>query len=99
MYTLPWPRNSFLIFIFMVSFHSTQNQIYTHLINLQSYQAQWLSGLSSQSCPEESIMTWEQIAVQLVDQDSCVRMLEGPENSTMASPLNPTLVELPNSRS
>uniref|UniRef100_A0A8C5P056 Trophinin associated protein n=1 Tax=Jaculus jaculus TaxID=51337 RepID=A0A8C5P056_JACJA len=40
--------------------------------------AQWLSGLSPQSCPEEPALPWEQIAVRLFDQDSCTRLQEEP---------------------
>ncbi|XP_073069672.1 tastin isoform X2 [Manis javanica] len=41
-------------------------------------QARQLSGLSPQSCPEEPAPPWEQIAVRLFDQESCVSLQEGP---------------------
>ncbi|XP_005655611.2 tastin isoform X4 [Sus scrofa] len=41
-------------------------------------QARWLSGLSPQPCPEEPAVPWEQIAVRLFDQESCMRLQEGP---------------------
>uniref|UniRef100_A0A8C0XYQ8 Tastin n=1 Tax=Castor canadensis TaxID=51338 RepID=A0A8C0XYQ8_CASCN len=59
-------------------------------------QTQWLSGLSPQSCAEEPAMPWERIAVQLFDQDSCVRLQEGPGNPTVASPAGPQPDRTPN---
>ncbi|XP_077026917.1 tastin [Tamandua tetradactyla] len=49
-------------------------------------QAQWVSGLSPQSCPEEPVLPWEQIAVQLFDQDSCVGLQEGPGKPPVTTP-------------
>ncbi|XP_042533682.1 tastin [Dipodomys spectabilis] len=63
-------------------------------------QARWSSGLSPQSCPGEPATPWEQIAVQLFDQDGCVRMQERSGCPTMSNPsgphpsLNPNLQEL-----
>ncbi|KAM9230681.1 tastin [Dugong dugon] len=41
-------------------------------------QSRWVSGLSPQSCPEpeEPVLPWEQIAVQLFDQESSLRLQE-----------------------
>uniref|UniRef100_A0A8D2JK95 Trophinin associated protein n=1 Tax=Sciurus vulgaris TaxID=55149 RepID=A0A8D2JK95_SCIVU len=50
------------------------------------HQARWLSGLSPQSCPEEPALPWEQIAVRLFDQDSCIRLQEEPGKPPVASP-------------
>ncbi|MBZ3879058.1 Tastin [Sciurus carolinensis] len=50
------------------------------------HQARWLSGLSPQSCPEEPALPWEQIAVRLFDQDSCIRLQEKPGKPPVASP-------------
>ncbi|XP_062932260.1 tastin [Cynocephalus volans] len=52
-------------------------------------QAQWLSGLSPQSCPEEPALPWEQIAVRLFDQENCLRLQEGPEKPPVATPSGP----------
>ncbi|XP_037702491.1 tastin [Choloepus didactylus] len=52
-------------------------------------QAQWVSGPSPQSCPEEPVLPWEQIAVRLFDQDSCVKLQEGPEKPLVATPNGP----------
>ncbi|XP_021098793.1 tastin isoform X2 [Heterocephalus glaber] len=49
-------------------------------------QAQWLSGLTPQSCTEEPALPWEQIAVRLFDQDSGVRLQEQPGKPAVASP-------------
>ncbi|XP_048221030.1 tastin [Perognathus longimembris pacificus] len=63
-------------------------------------QARWPSGLSPQPCPEEPATPWEQITVQLFDQDGYVRMQERSGYSTMTSPSgphpdhNPSLQEL-----
>ncbi|XP_027981390.1 tastin isoform X3 [Eumetopias jubatus] len=60
-------------------------------------QAQGLSGLSPQSCPEEPALPWEQIAVRLFDQESCMRAQEGPGNPPVATPhpsTTPKLQEL-----
>ncbi|EHB00533.1 Trophinin-associated protein [Heterocephalus glaber] len=48
--------------------------------------AQWLSGLTPQSCTEEPALPWEQIAVRLFDQDSGVRLQEQPGKPAVASP-------------
>ncbi|XP_008581361.1 PREDICTED: tastin [Galeopterus variegatus] len=52
-------------------------------------QAQWLSGLSPQSCPEEPALPWEQIAVRLFDQENCIRLKEGPEKPPVTTPSGP----------
>ncbi|XP_032732759.1 tastin isoform X1 [Lontra canadensis] len=60
-------------------------------------QAQGLSGLSPQSCPEEPALPWEQIAVRLFDQESCTIVQEGPRKAPVAAsdPSTPaTLQEL-----
>ncbi|XP_045866732.1 tastin [Meles meles] len=60
-------------------------------------QAQGLSGLSPQLCPEEPALPWEQIAVRLFDQESCTRVQEGPGKPPVAvsDPSTPaTLQEL-----
>nr|XP_013014989.1 tastin isoform X1 [Cavia porcellus] len=49
-------------------------------------QAQWLSDLTPQSCPEELALPWEQIAVRLFDQDSGVRLQEQSGKPAVASP-------------
>nr|XP_010995719.2 tastin [Camelus dromedarius] len=48
-------------------------------------QARWLSGLSPQPCPEEPALPWEQIAVRLFDQESCIRLPEGSGKPPMAT--------------
>ncbi|XP_004429039.1 PREDICTED: tastin [Ceratotherium simum simum] len=58
--------------------------------------AQWLSGLSPQSCPEEPALPWEQIAVRLFDQESCIRLQEGPGKLSMATPYGPHPSRTPN---
>ncbi|XP_055976262.1 tastin isoform X1 [Sorex fumeus] len=40
-------------------------------------QAQLLTGLSPQPCPEEPTLPWEQITVRLFDQETCKRLQEG----------------------
>ncbi|XP_045657087.1 tastin isoform X2 [Ursus americanus] len=60
-------------------------------------QAQGLRGLSPQSCPEEPALPWEQIAVRLFDQESCIRVQEGPGKAPVATPhpgTTPKLQEL-----
>ncbi|XP_049481349.1 tastin [Panthera uncia] len=52
-------------------------------------QAQCLSGLSPQSCPEDPALPWEQIAIRLFDQESCVSLHEGPGKPAMAAPHGP----------
>uniref|UniRef100_A0A673TH63 Trophinin associated protein n=2 Tax=Suricata suricatta TaxID=37032 RepID=A0A673TH63_SURSU len=52
-------------------------------------QARCLSGLSPQPCPEEPALPWEQIAVRLFDQESCVSLHEGPGKPTVATPHGP----------
>ncbi|XP_047724382.1 tastin isoform X1 [Prionailurus viverrinus] len=52
-------------------------------------QAQCLSGLSPQSCPEDPALPWEQIAIRLFDQESCVSLHEGPGKPTVAAPHGP----------
>nr|XP_014705488.2 tastin isoform X1 [Equus asinus]XP_044612157.1 tastin isoform X1 [Equus asinus] len=59
-------------------------------------QAQWLSGLSPQSCPEEPALPWEQIAVRLFDQESCIRLQEGPGTLPVATPYGPHPSRTPN---
>ncbi|XP_008072261.1 tastin [Carlito syrichta] len=49
-------------------------------------QARGLSGLSPQSCPEEPALPWEQIAVRLFDQESCITSLGGSEKTLVATP-------------
>ncbi|XP_010621919.1 tastin isoform X2 [Fukomys damarensis] len=49
-------------------------------------QTRWLSGLTPQSCPEESAVPWEKIAVRLFDQDSGVKLQEQPGKPAVASP-------------
>uniref|UniRef100_G3TJ10 Trophinin associated protein n=1 Tax=Loxodonta africana TaxID=9785 RepID=G3TJ10_LOXAF len=58
-------------------------------------QGRWVSGLSPQSCPEpeEPVLPWEQIAVQLFDQESSMRLHEEPVKPPVAPnelPLNKT---------
>ncbi|KAM4839536.1 tastin [Urocitellus parryii] len=53
------------------------------------HQARWLSGLSPQSCPEDTALPWEQIAVRLFDQDSCIRLQEGTGKPPVASSSGP----------
>ncbi|XP_060513718.1 tastin isoform X3 [Panthera onca] len=52
-------------------------------------QAQCLSGLSPQSCPEDPALPWEQIAIRLFDQESCVSLHEGPGKPAVAAPHGP----------
>uniref|UniRef100_A0A8C8ZXF3 Trophinin associated protein n=1 Tax=Prolemur simus TaxID=1328070 RepID=A0A8C8ZXF3_PROSS len=59
-------------------------------------QARWLSGLSPQSCPEEPALPWEQIAVRLFDQESCIKSLEGPAKPPVATPSGPHPSRTPN---
>ncbi|XP_049738982.1 tastin isoform X1 [Elephas maximus indicus] len=49
-------------------------------------QGRWVSGLSPQSCPEpeEPVLPWEQIAVQLFDQESSMRLHEEPVKPPVA---------------
>ncbi|NIG61111.1 Tastin [Pontoporia blainvillei] len=55
----------------------------------RAQQAQWLSGLSPQPCPEEPALPWEQIAVRLFDQESGIRLQEGPGKPPMSTPYGP----------
>ncbi|XP_004638725.1 tastin [Octodon degus] len=48
--------------------------------------AQWLSGFTPQSCPEEPGLPWEQIAIRLFEQDSGANLQEQPGKLTMSSP-------------
>ncbi|XP_057412149.1 tastin isoform X3 [Balaenoptera acutorostrata] len=59
-------------------------------------QAQWLSGLSPQPCPEEPALPWEQIAVRLFDQESCIRLQEGPGKPPVSTPYGPHCSRTPN---
>ncbi|KAG8509163.1 Tastin [Galemys pyrenaicus] len=52
-------------------------------------QAQWLSGLSPQSCPEEPVLPWDQITVRLFDQESGIRLQEGPGKAPVATLCSP----------
>uniref|UniRef100_A0A8C6QJ93 Trophinin associated protein n=1 Tax=Nannospalax galili TaxID=1026970 RepID=A0A8C6QJ93_NANGA len=58
--------------------------------------AQWLRGLSPHSCPEEPPLPWEQIAVRLFDQDSCITLQEGSGKLPVASPFKPHPNKTPN---
>uniref|UniRef100_A0A2K5E678 Trophinin associated protein n=1 Tax=Aotus nancymaae TaxID=37293 RepID=A0A2K5E678_AOTNA len=49
-------------------------------------QAQWLSGVSPQSCSEDPALSWEQVAVRLFEQESSVRSLEGSGKPPVATP-------------
>uniref|UniRef100_A0A2K6UW14 Trophinin associated protein n=1 Tax=Saimiri boliviensis boliviensis TaxID=39432 RepID=A0A2K6UW14_SAIBB len=49
-------------------------------------QAQWLSGVSPQSCSEDPALPWEQVAVQLFEQESSIRSLEGSGKPPVATP-------------
>nr|XP_058936587.1 tastin isoform X1 [Kogia breviceps] len=62
----------------------------------RAQQAQWLSGLSPQPCPEEPALPWEQIAVRLFDQESCVRLQEGPGKPPVSPPYGPHPNRTPN---
>ncbi|XP_060020943.1 tastin [Lagenorhynchus albirostris] len=59
-------------------------------------QAQWLSGLSPQPCPEEPALPWEQIAVRLFDQESGIRLQEGPGKPPVSTPYGPHPSRTPN---
>ncbi|KAF6340692.1 trophinin associated protein [Rhinolophus ferrumequinum] len=59
-------------------------------------QARCLSGPSPQSCPEEPALTWEQIAVRLFDQESCIRLQEGTGKPPVATPHGPHPSRTPN---
>ncbi|XP_007936037.1 tastin [Orycteropus afer afer] len=52
----------------------------------RAQQGQWVSGLSPQSCPEpeEPFLPWEQIAVQLFDQESSTGFQEEPAKPPVA---------------
>ncbi|XP_031999716.1 tastin isoform X1 [Hylobates moloch] len=52
-------------------------------------QAQWLHGVSPQSCSEDPALPWEQVAVRLFDQESCIRSLEGSGKPPVATPSGP----------
>ncbi|KAK2102209.1 hypothetical protein P7K49_019876 [Saguinus oedipus] len=49
-------------------------------------QAQWLSGVSPQSCSEDPALSWEQVAVRLFEQESSIRSLEGSGKPPVATP-------------
>ncbi|KAL0611590.1 Tastin [Plecturocebus cupreus] len=49
-------------------------------------QAQWLSGVSPQSCSEDPALPWEQVAVRLFEQESSIRSLEGSGKLPVATP-------------
>ncbi|XP_006916872.1 tastin isoform X2 [Pteropus alecto] len=55
----------------------------------RAQQARCLSGLSPHSCPEEPALPWEQIAVRLFDQESCVRLQEGTGKPPVTNPHGP----------
>ncbi|XP_057558501.1 tastin [Hippopotamus amphibius kiboko] len=59
-------------------------------------QARWLSGVSPHPCPEEPTLPWEQIAVRLFDQESCVRLQEGPGKPPVSTPYGPHPSRTPN---
>ncbi|CAH6791446.1 Troap [Phodopus roborovskii] len=59
-------------------------------------QTQWLSGLSPHSSPEEPAMPWEQIAVRLFDQESCVTLQKGSGKHPVASTSGPHPSKTPN---
>ncbi|KAB0377804.1 tastin isoform X2 [Muntiacus reevesi] len=59
-------------------------------------QARGLSGLSPQPCPEESALPWEQIAVRLFDQESGIRLQEGPGKPPVSTPYGPHPSRTPN---
>ncbi|XP_011791572.1 PREDICTED: tastin isoform X1 [Colobus angolensis palliatus] len=59
-------------------------------------QARWLSGVSPQSCSEDPALPWEQVAVRLFDQESCVRSLEGSGKPPVATPSGPHSNRTPN---
>lgn len=52
-------------------------------------QAQWLSGLSPHSSPEEPAPPWEQIAVKLFDQESLIALQKEPGKPSVASTSGP----------
>ncbi|XP_053413254.1 tastin isoform X2 [Nycticebus coucang] len=52
-------------------------------------QTRCLSGLSPQPCPEEPTLPWEDIAVRLFDQESCVKSLGGPGKLPAPTPSGP----------
>nr|XP_020769434.1 tastin isoform X2 [Odocoileus virginianus texanus] len=59
-------------------------------------QARGLSGLSPQPCPEEPALPWEQIAVRLFDQESGIRLQEGPGKPPVSTPYGPHASRTPN---
>uniref|UniRef100_A0A0D9R1D6 Trophinin associated protein n=1 Tax=Chlorocebus sabaeus TaxID=60711 RepID=A0A0D9R1D6_CHLSB len=59
-------------------------------------QARWLSGVSPQSCSEDPALPWEQVAVRLFDQESCIRSLEGSGKPPVATPSGPHSNRTPN---
>uniref|UniRef100_A0A8C9GMU9 Trophinin associated protein n=1 Tax=Piliocolobus tephrosceles TaxID=591936 RepID=A0A8C9GMU9_9PRIM len=59
-------------------------------------QARCLSGVSPQSCSEDPALPWEQVAVRLFDQESCVRSLEGSGKPPVATPSGPHSNRTPN---
>ncbi|XP_049550863.1 tastin isoform X2 [Orcinus orca] len=62
----------------------------------RAQQAQWLSGLSPQPCPEEPALPWEQIAVRLFDQESGIRLQEAPGKPPVSTPYGPHPSRTPN---
>uniref|UniRef100_A0A2K6JMJ0 Trophinin associated protein n=1 Tax=Rhinopithecus bieti TaxID=61621 RepID=A0A2K6JMJ0_RHIBE len=59
-------------------------------------QARWLSGVSPQSCSEDPALPWEQVAIRLFDQESCIRSLEGSGKPPVATPSGPHSNRTPN---
>uniref|UniRef100_A0A8C6MPX4 Trophinin associated protein n=1 Tax=Mus spicilegus TaxID=10103 RepID=A0A8C6MPX4_MUSSI len=52
-------------------------------------QAQWLSGLSPHSSPEEPALPWRQIAMKLFDQESRITLQKEPRKPSVASTSGP----------
>ncbi|XP_021490637.1 tastin isoform X3 [Meriones unguiculatus] len=59
-------------------------------------QAQRLSGLSPQPSPEEPALPWEQIAVRLFDQESCIALQKGSGKPPVTSTSGPHPNRIPN---
>ncbi|XP_038198108.1 tastin [Arvicola amphibius] len=59
-------------------------------------QTQWRSGLSPHSSPEEPALPWEQIAVRLFDQESCITLQKGSGKPPAASTSGPHPFKTPN---
>ncbi|XP_051016284.1 tastin [Acomys russatus] len=56
----------------------------------RAQQAQWLSGhLSPHTSPEEPALPWEQIAVRLFEQESCITLQKGSGKAPVASTAAP----------